>query len=184
MQQENITTNTGKYSPLKIFSYPVNPHHRESMRSCPLNTGGLPQQRSWIWLQTLEPHTSKSNLKGKIKQTKEKAKSGRVYTPRLDRPVQERKTTRCGGLIRPWDGTIWSTQRCQAKSLKESHIFPLLDCCPQSFPKWQSQKVQSTRLLHTPWHGMAAKGEQQKWLRDLKKKTGTEAVPYRFWGAR
>lgn len=98
MQQENITTNKGKYSPLKIFSYPVNPHHRESMRSCPLNTGGLPQQRNWTWLQTLEPHTSKSNLEGKIIQTKEKAKSGRVYTPRLNRPVQERKTTRCGGL--------------------------------------------------------------------------------------
>lgn len=42
MQQENITTNTGKYSPLKILSYPVNPHHRESRRSCPVNTGGLP----------------------------------------------------------------------------------------------------------------------------------------------
>jgi len=47
MQQENITTNKGKDSPLKIFSYPVNPHHRESMRSCPLNTGGLPPQRNW-----------------------------------------------------------------------------------------------------------------------------------------
>ena len=39
------------------------------------------------------------NLKGKIIQTKEKAKSERVYTPRLDRPVQEGKTMRCGGLI-------------------------------------------------------------------------------------
>ena len=72
MQQENITTKKGKYSPLKFFSYPVNLHHRESMRSCSLNTGGLPQQRNWTWLQTLEPHTSKSNLKGKIIQTKEK----------------------------------------------------------------------------------------------------------------
>ena len=99
MQEENITTNKGKDSPLKFFSYPVNPHHRESMRSCPLNTGGLPPQRNWTRLQTLGPHTSKSNLKGKIIQIKEKAKSGRVYTPRLDRPVQEWKTMRCGGLI-------------------------------------------------------------------------------------
>ena len=72
MQQENITTNKGKYSPLKIFSYPVNPHHRESMRSCRVNTGGLPQQRNWT---TSDPRATYFKIKFKSKNIKSKEKA-------------------------------------------------------------------------------------------------------------
>ena len=98
MQQENITTNKGKDSPLKIFSYPVNPHHR-------VHEELLLKHRCITTAKKLDmtsdPRATyfKINLKGKIIQTKKKANSRRVYTPRLDRPVQEWKTMRCGGFI-------------------------------------------------------------------------------------
>ena len=53
---------------------------------------------SGAWWATVHG-VEKSQTRLSDKKKKEKGKSGRVYTPRLDRGVQERKTTRCGGLM-------------------------------------------------------------------------------------
>ena len=55
------------------------------------------------WTRSLagySPRVAKNRIRlSDKKKKKEKGKSGRVYTPRLDRRVQERKTTRCGASL-------------------------------------------------------------------------------------
>ena len=77
-----------------MLCFQVNPLHRRVERSYSSPKDGLPQQQTnkqRMKFQIPKNGYFKSNLRGKIMQTKENMTSRRVYIPRLSREVKEQE---------------------------------------------------------------------------------------------